>query len=81
MLIITTAGDPFSDHNVNNVIEDSLVVFGFSVLEASPFISDSPVRSADPLVWSYSSRYCVYLWTNLWKRRSSRQKQVLSKQS
>ena len=50
MLIITTAGDPFSDHNVNNVIEDSLVVFGFSVLEASPFISDSPVRSADPLV-------------------------------
>ena len=50
MLIITTAGDPFSDHNVNNVIEDILVVFGFSVLEASPFISDSPVRSADPLV-------------------------------
>jgi hypothetical protein len=37
MLIITIAGDPFSDHNVNNVIEDSLGVFGFSVLEASPF--------------------------------------------
>jgi len=37
MLIIITAGDHFIDHNVNNATEDSLVVFGFSVLEASPF--------------------------------------------
>jgi len=37
MLVIITAGDPLSDHKVNNVIEESLVVFGFSMFEASTF--------------------------------------------
>ena len=48
MLIIIAAGDLFSDHNVNNITEDSLVALGFSVLEASPFIigQSSPVQSA-----------------------------------
>ena len=37
MLITITADVPFTDHNVNNTTEDSLVVLGFSVLESSPF--------------------------------------------
>ena len=36
VLIVVKAGDPFSDHiNVNNIIEDSLFAFGFSVSKAS----------------------------------------------
>ena len=52
LIIIITAGDPFSDHNVNNITNDSLVAFDFSVLEASPFTigRSDPVCSADPHV-------------------------------